>query len=266
MTQLEFMNALRTEEMRSVLQRHHDLFAGKDILEIGSGTGVQLLVLRDACKSVTGIEIKNAWFHGDSLVETVPYDGQRIPFPDASFDVVYSSSVMEHIANEKTIHAEIHRVLRGDGVCFHIVPTAAWRISASIAHYPAYIKKVFHKLFGRRIRGANASDADPGSVTLDRWLARLKYALVAPRHGEFGNWFTEHAYIFRVRAWRNRFESHGWQVESMGPIGFFQTGYYVLGQHLNWRARIWLARVFGSSTFFFILRSVSASSESGLDW
>jgi hypothetical protein len=75
MTQLEFMNALRTEEISSILQRHHDFFAGKDLLEIGSGTGVQLLVLRDACKSVTGIEIKNAWFLGGG---TIPIHGRTI--------------------------------------------------------------------------------------------------------------------------------------------------------------------------------------------
>jgi ubiquinone/menaquinone biosynthesis C-methylase UbiE len=257
MTQLEFMNAVRTEGIRKVLQTHGDLFAGKDLLEIGSGTGAQLLVLRDVCRSATGIEIADRWYRSSPLVEIVQYDGRRIPFQNASFDVIFSSNVIEHIRDENTIHAEMHRVLRPGGVCFHIVPSAMWRIVASIAHYPASIKGGFQRLLGRRVSRSETSANDPGPVTLDRWIARLKFGLVPPRHGEFGNWLTEHLFIFRAGTWRKRFETQGWQIESMGPVGFFHTGCYLFGKHLSWRTRIWLGKFIGSSELFFVLRTAS---------
>src|SRR6266568_9111152 len=247
MTQLEFMNALRTEEIRRILERHDNLFVGKDLLEIGSGTGAQLRELSRVCKSAIGIEIADSEYAADRLVEILEYDGSHIPFPDASFDLIFSSNVIEHIRNEKTIHSEMHRVLRPGGVCVHIVPTAAWRLFASIAHYPSLAKKIADKLleFKRHtVTGNTGIDRTP--VTLARWRAQLLYALVQRRHGEFGNWFTEH-FLFRRSAWQKRFEANGWRVEAIDSMGLAHSGYCLLGERLSWRLRGWLADIIGSS-------------------
>jgi len=39
-------------------------------------------------------------------------DGERLPFPDGSFDVVYSTEVVEHVSNPKQFVAEMKRVAR----------------------------------------------------------------------------------------------------------------------------------------------------------
>lgn len=49
-------------------------------------------------------------------------DLQRIDFPDASFDVVLSSDVMEHVRNCDAAHAEIGRILRPGGAYVFTVP------------------------------------------------------------------------------------------------------------------------------------------------
>lgn len=43
------------------------------------------------------------------------YDGKTIPFPDESFDAIFSSEVMEHIFNTAEILPEINRVLKKGG-------------------------------------------------------------------------------------------------------------------------------------------------------
>lgn len=49
----------------------------------------------------------------------------RLPFPDALFDVVVSTSVFEHAKNKAECFREIHRVLRRGGYSIHIFP-AKW--------------------------------------------------------------------------------------------------------------------------------------------
>lgn len=49
--------------------------------------------------------------HRDEQVD-VFYDGRHIPFPEASFDAVFSSEVMEHVFNPGDIFPEIYRVMK----------------------------------------------------------------------------------------------------------------------------------------------------------
>lgn len=44
-----------------------------------------------------------------------------VPFPDASFDVVTSEAVYEHVYNLKMAAKEMHRVLRPDGIAYHSI-------------------------------------------------------------------------------------------------------------------------------------------------
>jgi ubiquinone/menaquinone biosynthesis C-methylase UbiE len=89
---------------------------------------IQLKLLSDICKSVVGIEVADNFYIPHRVMDIRQYDGQSIPFPHHSFDVVFSSNVLEHIKDEETIHQEMHRVLSAGGVGVHIVPTHTWRL------------------------------------------------------------------------------------------------------------------------------------------
>jgi len=49
----------------------------------------------------------------------------KLPFRDASFDVVYASHILEHIQDDRGALAEIHRVLTPSGIAFLPVPIFA---------------------------------------------------------------------------------------------------------------------------------------------
>jgi SAM-dependent methyltransferase len=49
-------------------------------------------------------------------------DARRLPFPDAAFDVVIVSEVLEHVPDDHTVIAELTRVLRPEGTVAVTVP------------------------------------------------------------------------------------------------------------------------------------------------
>ena len=92
---------------------------GTRVLEIGTGKGRMLRELLRLGLHVRGIE-NNPWMigegrrlHGDLPVTLVT--GHTLPFPDASFDVVVSFDVFEHIAESDAHLHEVRRVLAPGG-------------------------------------------------------------------------------------------------------------------------------------------------------
>ena len=48
-------------------------------------------------------------------------DGDRLPLPDASADLIYSISVLEHVRDPALAYSEMYRVLKSGGLCSHII-------------------------------------------------------------------------------------------------------------------------------------------------
>ena len=99
--------------------------AGKRVLEIGFGDGYGANYLADVAAQVTGIDIalgnipRAQQKYPRANVRFVHSDGSTLDFPDASFDVIASFQVIEHIAEPHLPRylTEIRRVLTADGVC-----------------------------------------------------------------------------------------------------------------------------------------------------
>ena len=98
-------------------------YAGKRVLEIGCGTGTDLLQFARGGARVTGvdltprsIEIAQRRFevYGQSG-EFGLGDAEKLNFPDESFDVVYSFGVIHHTPDTEAAAREIHRVLKPGG-------------------------------------------------------------------------------------------------------------------------------------------------------
>lgn len=256
LTDLDFVNALREHEVGSLVQNHRDLFIGKDLLEIGSGSGVQLLVLQKICRSARGIETS---YRSDRLAEILDYDGQHIPFPDASFDVLYSSHVLEHVANQFDFHREMHRVLRVGGIAVHVMPSASWRFWASFLHYPAIVRSILRRLLSRH---SKATPTEPRSSPRSSSPGRFSHALRPRRHGELGSWLEEH-YSFSGRAWKKRFRVNGWDIIAVERVHLFVTGHYLLNERLDWRARRYMSRMLGAASTVYIVRKATENAGAG---
>jgi ubiquinone/menaquinone biosynthesis C-methylase UbiE len=100
-----------------------DRYAGKRLLEVGFGTGTDLLQFARGGAVVTGvdltprsIEIARRRFEVYGFTgEFITGDAENLSFPDASFDVVYSFGVLHHTPDTHRAVTEIHRVLKPGG-------------------------------------------------------------------------------------------------------------------------------------------------------
>lgn len=102
---------------------------GKEtILDIGCGTGELEKYLSEiiTCDRIYAIDISEKMierarkkFRGKECIPNfLTYDAKRIPFPDSYFDVVFSSMVLHHFADDEklTVLEEIKRVLKPNGI------------------------------------------------------------------------------------------------------------------------------------------------------
>lgn len=97
---------------------------GKRVLEIGVGTGTDFLQWARAGARCCGVDITEAavritqarlYCYGFSA-PLVRADAQALPFPDGTFDVVYSWGVLHHAPNPRRAIEEVRRVLKPGGL------------------------------------------------------------------------------------------------------------------------------------------------------
>jgi arsenite methyltransferase len=103
------------------------LSPGERVLDLGSGAGTDSLVAAQMVGEqgrVTGIDMtpemlakarNAAATMGVGNVEFVEGEAERLPFPDASFDVVVSNGVIDLIPDKDAVSAELYRVLAPGG-------------------------------------------------------------------------------------------------------------------------------------------------------
>ena len=98
--------------------------AGERLLEVGCGMGTDLLQFARGGAICTGVDLTPRSIeisrHRFKLYD-VPgtfliADGERLPFSDNSFDLVYSNGVLHHTPDTAAAVREIHRVLRPGGI------------------------------------------------------------------------------------------------------------------------------------------------------
>jgi len=97
--------------------------SGQRVLEIGCGLGTDGVQFAKAGAEYTGVDLtaaavdlarRNFEIRGLAGVFQTA-DAERLGFPDASFDVVYSHGVLHHTPDTQQAINEIHRVLKPSG-------------------------------------------------------------------------------------------------------------------------------------------------------
>ena len=147
----------RSAKVIAFLERAGVRIAGR-VLDAGCGGGGMPLSLAEEAREVVGIDPFNRF--GDAAVRLARErgmrnlhfalaDGMALPFPSATFDLVLSHAVIEHVADAPLYLRECARVLAPGGRLY--LSTAPY-LSFAGAHLPRLrIPVPLHLLFGRRL-------------------------------------------------------------------------------------------------------------------
>jgi len=228
---------------------------GFRVLEIGGADGLQANLMASFGCTVSSIDVAPR-AHAESYHPVQQYDGENIPAEDQSFDIVFSSHVLEHIKFLPELLAEIRRVLKRDGLAIHVLPSSMWRFWTSLAHYPFL---VLHAV-GQHEGVPGVAELPTLGGTVGRFGLRhtAKRILLAGPHGEYSSAFAE-LYYFSKRRWLGVFQRHGFRVERIEGNGLFYTGYGLFPK-LSLATRHTLAYCLGSAAHVFFTRVAESDS------
>lgn len=159
------------------------------VLDVGAGESPWKEWLPPQCQ-YQGIDVSNADEYGMAAdrQDVVYYDGDVIPFPDASFDGAICIEVLEHVERPDEFVAEIARVLKGNAILLLTVPWSARR-----HHIPHDYHRFTRERIGALLTGHGFSDVkiqergnDIGSIASK--LMVLEIRLLKPGRIADGLW------------------------------------------------------------------------------
>jgi SAM-dependent methyltransferase len=143
--QLRLVGDLQTNTIHRDLRRELAGFSGR-LLDVGCGNSPFRHLLDPARSEYQGVDVAAAADFGYRNPDTVYYDGHVLPFPDASFDAVLCTEVLEHIPDPTETLREIHRVLKPGGRLLLTIPWSA-RFHYQPFDYHRYTPSMLLQLF-----------------------------------------------------------------------------------------------------------------------
>jgi len=94
------------------------------MLEPGSGRGEFLLNFKELGLDVYGIDIspEAANFENGLDIKICDVENEKFPFPDNTFDIIYTKSFIEHLLSRENFLEEAYRVLKPNDIFLTLTP------------------------------------------------------------------------------------------------------------------------------------------------
>ncbi|MDP4029147.1 MAG: methyltransferase domain-containing protein [Gallionella sp.] len=133
----------------------------RSVLDVACGEGYGSAMLAENAERVTGVDIsvdairhaRSRYGHQANL-EFIAASCDRLPFPDASFDLAISFETIEHIETQQAFVAELARVLRPDGVLLLSSPNKRLYSDAHDYHNEFHVRELYRDELEELLRAA----------------------------------------------------------------------------------------------------------------
>lgn len=119
---VDYFTRVKADYLLDLLAGHFGRTEGLNLLDIGCGVGNYHSLLVDRVASISGADLSPGCLaeaaRRNPQVRYSHYDGTRLPYPDDSFDAVFTICVMHHVppAHWPAFAAEMKRVTRSGGL------------------------------------------------------------------------------------------------------------------------------------------------------
>jgi len=194
--------------------------AGQAVLDAGCGSTMEVLLpFGPQARLAVGIDLETPRPAQKTNCLGMVANLERIPIRDATFDVVFSRSVCEHLEHPLTVFQELARVLRPGGTLIITTPSKYDYGSLVAALTPT----AFHRSFLRRVFGGGVYDNFPVFYRINtagafrRVAARVGLEVVSVRglrHYPYYLMFSPR--LFRVGVWYDRLITR-WGLDALQP-------------------------------------------------
>ncbi len=169
---LNFEVQTKLAMFRRLMARLPEPPARVSVLDLGFGAGRMLLSFPNSC-ALAGVDIaphavarmrREAERRGyrEHRFECLDLDHPGVPWPDSSMDMILCSHLLEHVANDRGLLAEIRRVLKPRGHLVMMVPVYETETCSNRLHRSLYTPESLRELlrdFGFRVLAEDTEDS-----------------------------------------------------------------------------------------------------------
>lgn len=221
----------KRRSLEKIFKNIPDKFFEKCLI-IGAGNCMQADMLEKYCKKIICTEI-DPRINEKVSTDTITYmqvDGENLleTFKDEHFDLIFTSSVFEHIPDIDKTLADIKTLLTEDGISINYMPNVLWKILHIGLHFIDKLVCILDRriLFKpKEIKQLFITNDNYNNVKSDyKYEFHLKniFIPIAP-HG-CGKNHIEEFYNFSGYAWNKKFDKAGFKLlNSQGTT--FSSGY-----------------------------------------
>ena len=196
-----------------------------EVLEIGGRDGYQAGLISKKGHNVTSIDINPIF---PQFYPVQKGDITRLDFHENSFDIIFSSNMLQEITNIDEALMEMKRVLKKDGMIIHIVPSSWWSLITNFWHYcfiPKYLikSKKFQNMFNSEIEKINENKQDSKNLQSSKHdLKRLFFHPLGANKS-----FIHEIFYFSKFYWEKLFEKNGFKIIDQKNCPYFYSGYSI---------------------------------------
>lgn len=203
-------------------------------LELGAGDGYTSTLLAGYAQELicTDMNPRRLTRADDGNTTFRILDAEEVgeQFAEGEFDLVFSSSLLEHLPDPGRALRGIHKILQSDGITIHLMPNRLWKLTTVALH-------ILNRLLtGAQKHFSAASSTADGRATRGRTyggnnikaVKKRQFFLTKPflprTHGISGNTVSEFLAFGKAR-WVHEFEAAGFRVLAVRKVAF-SSGYH----------------------------------------
>lgn len=224
----DYLKQTREKEISLAFENYKPGFFERG-LEVGCGNGYQSNLIAKYCNKLIASDfnyerIKDNYRSDD--VDYIKCDAENLEnyFEKESFDLVFSSSLIEHLPSPEKYFLGAKNILKEGGILISVMPNVFWKVCQICLFYLNIFTIVVNKLARSNKKKTVVDNKERNNSLVnnqksEKKYSRIRYFLWLVPHGEYKT-NVEELFMFRKKRWVEEIEKAGFEVVKVkkGPV------------------------------------------------